>query len=337
MSNKIVRTICYFKEKASEEELNRIEEISAILKSAGYNIQTTRICSPSVETILEMDSSYNDQLFSAGTISLTDIKANFDRLLSSKNISFNLDLTKSDNNSEDTQILFDLIKQCPDKTSNFSYVFNNPKSTPFFPSASYSQDGFAIGLQPTDLSEDCHNLEEWFDKMKNAWREILQLLNNEKDFLGIDSSIAPLFRDKSSLINFVKKIGYTFEKSATSDIYVQMTNFIKSKNPKPVGLCGLMLPCLEDFELAEEYEQGNFSIERNLFLSLQSGLGIDTYPVGIDQDPSRVLEILQLVQKLSDKHNKALSVRLVSDGKAKIGEKTNFENQYLKDVIVREL
>ena len=35
----------------------------------------------------------------------------------------------------------------------------------------------------------------------------------------------------------------------------------------------------------------SFSIERNLFLSLHSGLGIDTYPIGIDEQPERVLEI----------------------------------------------
>ena len=98
-----------------------------------------------------------------------------------------------------------------------------------------------------------------------------------------------------------------------------------------------MYPCLEDFELADEYEKGNFSIERNIYLSLHSGLGIDTYPIGIDEKPERVLEILQLLQNLSNKYKKPLSARFVSDGKAKIGEKTDFKNQYLKDVTVRPL
>jgi hypothetical protein len=116
-----------------------------------------------------------------------------------------------------------------------------------------------------------------------------------------------------------------------------MTKFIKEQNPKPIGLCGLMLPCLEDFELAKEYEEGNFSIERNLFLSLHSGLGIDTYPIGIDESPERIVNILKVVQGLSSKHKKALSVRFVSDGKSRVGEKTDFQNQYLKDVILRAI
>jgi uncharacterized protein (UPF0210 family) len=129
----------------------------------------------------------------------------------------------------------------------------------------------------------------------------------------------------------------TFEQSVTTDIYTRITKFIKEQNPKPVGLCGMMLPCAEDFELTAEYEQGNFSIERNVFLSLHSGLGIDTYPIGVDEKPERVLEILKLLQALSNKYYKPLSARFVSDGKAKIGEYTDFQNPYLKDCIVRSI
>lgn len=157
------------------------------------------------------------------------------------------------------------------------------------------------------------------------------------NFLGIDSSIAPIFTGKGSLIHFIKRLGLSFNESITTDTYIQITEFIKKHNPKPVGLCGLMMPCLEDFELANEYEQGNFPIERNIFLSLHSGLGIDTYPIGTDEDRKRVVQILKLIQALSRKYKKPLSVRFVSDGKAKIGEKTNFKNQYLRDVVIRKL
>lgn len=98
-----------------------------------------------------------------------------------------------------------------------------------------------------------------------------------------------------------------------------------------------MFPCLEDFELAAEYEQSNFTIERNAFLSLHSGLGIDSYPIGVDERPERIAEVLKLIQGLSDKFRKPLSARFVSDGKANIGQLTHFENPYLKDVVVRPL
>ena len=254
-----------------------------------------------------------------------------------KDISFNLDLTEGQITERDVEVLFEIIKNKASKTFNFAYVFNNPPSSPFFPSGSYSQNGFSVGLQPTDLSETCRTLEEWLERMKSLWQEIDLLLKPVDGYLGIDSSIAPLFQGHSSFINFIKRLGFDFSGSATTDVYTRISKFIKQNNPKPIGLCGLMFPCLEDFELAEEYEKGNFNIERNIFLSLHSGLGIDTYPIGVNQNQERVVKILRLLQNLSNKYRKPLSARFVSDGKAKIGEKTDFRNQYLKDVIVSEL
>ena len=77
--------------------------------------------------------------------------------------------------------------------------------------------------------------------------------------------------------------------------------------------------------------------QRNLFLSLQSGLGVDTYPIGVDESPRRVLEILTVLQRLSQRYDKPLSARFVSDGRARIGERSDFGNQYLKDVVIRPL
>jgi len=153
--------------------------------------------------------------------------------------------------------------------------------------------------------------------------------------MGIDSSVAPLYEGKSSLIGIIRRFYNSFSDSVTSDVYLKISKFIKDHNAKAVGLCGIMFPCLEDFELAEEYDKGNFTIERNIFLSLHSGLGIDTYPIGIDESPERVFEILKVLQALSKKYNKPLSARFVSDGKARIGDMTDFQNQYMKDVVVR--
>lgn len=338
-TNKIIRTICYFTQSPSPETLQLLDKIAEPLVQKGYEIQTKRICSPAVEKVRELDSKFTDNFhcFGIGTQSPQEILNQFDNLYKTKDISFNVDLSQKQIEESDGELLFTIIKNGAAKTFNFTYVFNNQPQTPFFPSASYEKEGFSIGLQPTNLAEGCKSLDEWLEKMKNAWNEIYEINGQNPDFLGIDSSIAPLFEGKSSFINFVKKLGLDFSQSTTTNIFLTITNFLKTENPKPVGLCGLMFPCLEDFELADEYEKGNFSIERNLYLSLHSGLGIDTYPIGVDEKQGRVLEILSLVQGLSNKYKKPLSVRLVSDGKAKIGEKTDFKNQFLKDVVVRAL
>ena len=335
--NKIIRSICYFTDTLDRGILEKIENIAAKLESAGYEIQTRRICSKGFG-IKDIDSAFNDSslFLSVGSLNRESARNQFNDFLNAQNVAFHLDLSSGVDPS-DPLFLFNAIKKRPDKTFSFTYTFNNAPSSPYFPSAAYQKNGFTIGLQPTNLSEGCTSLDEWLQKMKTVWTEVVDILRQDSDFLGIDSSIAPLFTGKSSLIHFIKKLYNSLSRTVTQDIYLQITHFIKVYNPKPIGLCGIMFPCLEDFELAEEYEKGNFSIERNIFLSLHSGLGIDTYPIGLDESPKRVFEILSLLQGLSKKFEKPLSARFISDGRAKIGEQTDLKNQYLKDVVVRPL
>lgn len=335
---KVIRTICLFSDQVSNQEIEKLEEIPQLLKEKGFSIQTKRICLSDYNTKIN-DRELLDKgiLLGLGEQTSKNLKENFADFLKSENKAINLDLTNENITSEHTDFLFRIIENKPDNTFRFTYGFNLPTSSPYFPSAKFGEKGFAIGLQPTDLSEGCKSVAEWLEKIKVIWEEIDSLLKSVDGYLGIDSSIAPLFQGSSSLVNFVKRLGLDFSRSATTDIYTTISKFIKEHNPKAIGLCGLMFPCLEDFELADEYEKGNFKIERNIFLSLHSGLGIDTYPIAVNQNKERIIEILKLLQNLSNKYKKPLSARFVSDGKAKIEEKTDFKNQYLKDVIVREL
>lgn len=337
-TNKIVRTICYFSDSPSEKIVHKLGEIERTLTDNNFLVQTKRLCSAKkdirqLELTVKADSMY----LSIGSLSIDEAKSKLEDFFSSKNTAFNIDVTSAKIDRGDEDILFQIMRNKPDKTFLFAYVFNNASSAPFFPSAAYVRNGFSIGLQPTDLSLDCKSIEEWLHKMRVVWEEMNQLFKNNADFLGIDSSIAPLNNETGSFVGFIKRLGGDFTHTVTTSMYLEITRYIKENNPKPVGLCGMMFPCLEDIELANEYEKGNFSIERNIYVSLHSGLGIDTYPIGVDENPMKVAGILALVQGLSDKYKKPLSVRFVSDGKAKIGEKTDFQNQYLKDVIVRPL
>lgn len=336
MSNKIIRSICYFTKNPNDSIVEKLERIKLLFIENGFEVQTLRICVNGLK-LKNIAEKIDDKeiLLSAGSLSHQEALGQLDDFFKIPNLSFNLDLTDVLIDEKYVDLLLKIIRNKPEQTFNFAYVFNNSHSSPYFPSANYNQDGFSVGLQPTDLSINCTSLDEWFTKMPKTWEEICLVLKDEKDFLGIDSSIAPLFEGCGSLINFIKRLGMAFGESTLTDTYLKITKFIKEKNPKSVGLCGLMLPCLEDFELADEYEQGNFSLERNLFLSLHSGLGIDVYPIGVDESPTKVLSVLKTVQGLSSKYKKPLSVRFVSDGKAKIGEKTDYKNQYLKDVVVR--
>jgi hypothetical protein len=335
-TNKIVRTVCLFSQNPDKAATDKLNQLAERLIKNGFVVQTKRLCSKNLG-INEIESKITDTSIILGLGSLALKQINCEDFFSSRRVFFNLDLTSQAIDLKPVEFLFKIVNQKPEKTFNFTYVFNHTVSSPFFPSAVYDKDGFSVGLQPTDLSENCQSLGDWFNKLTEVYQELMEIFKTEHDFLGVDSSIAPLYKGKSSLVNLVKRLNPSFSESVTTDFYLKITNFIKQNNPKPIGLCGLMLPCLEDFELAEEYEKGEFSLERNIFLSLHSGLGIDTYPLGIDENPKRVMAILQLLQGLARKHNKSLSCRFVSDGKAKIGVKTDFKNQYLKDVIVRKI
>ena len=337
MREKIIRGICYFSDTPDRGVLKGISRIAARLEDHGYALQTKRICFQG-QTIREVDSLFrNERLFlSVGSLDRQSAGEQIHDFCRAENVAFHLDLSEGVV-PKDTDLLFKIIEMKPEKTFSFAYTFRNARSSPFFPSAAYEKNGFSIGLQATDLAEGCSCLGEWLDSMKSVWEEICNLFQEQSDFLGIDSSVAPLFTGKGSLVNFIRRIGYSFPESTTRDVYLQISKYIRSNNPRPVGLCGLMFPCLEDFELAEEYDQGNFYVERNVYLSLHSGVGIDTYPIGIDESPARVFEILVLLKELSEKYGKPLSARFVSDGKARLGERTDFRNPYLKDVVVRPL
>lgn len=335
--SRIVRTICWFTRDPDPAVQHRLRTVAATLLDAGFEVQTLRICCP-VSDIAELPDIFPspDILLTPGSIPFSSLESALPALCASPRLFLNCDLSDEIIGPAHGEALFTLARRNPEATFRFTFTFQNAPSSPYFPSASYLRDGFAVGLQPTNLAEGCRSQEEWLKRMQAVWEELAQLLDGP-EFLGIDSSVAPLFEGPGSLVRLVRELGPGFDRAVTTDFFLRITSFLTRANPRPVGLCGLMFPCLEDFELALEYDQGRFSIERNLFLAMHSGLGIDTYPFGVDEEPARVAEVLSLVQGLARKHSKPLSVRLVTDGRARIGERTDFQNPYLKDVTVRAL
>ncbi len=337
---KIIRSICLFSPSPNKNEaVIKHQEIADLLQANKFQIQTQRLCfrNTSIEAIEAEFDQQLPYLYALGSLNLIQMKAILPSFLESKlPISCNLQLQKKVD-MDAVDILKKIIHTSADKTFHFCFSFGAANNSPFFPSTHYDKTGFSIGLQATNLAAICPDSQTWMKSMLEVWNELAGTFAEFPDFLGIDSSIAPLFDGAGSFIHFAQQQVGPLGKLCTSDFFTQISNFIKKENPKPIGLCGLMFPCLEDFELAKCYEKGAFNIERTIFLSLHSGVGIDTYPIGIDESPERILQILSLVQALSQKYQKALSVRFVSDGYHKIGEKSNFENPYLKDVILRQL
>lgn len=336
MPERIIRSLCYFSDAPDTAVAERLHDLGGRLEEAGFTVQTRRLCG-GAGNITALGELCDDHLPGClGTLDRDAASSVLDGFLGSEHLFMNLD-PGGGVVEDDVDFLFRLIRTRPAKAFQFAFTFNNAPSSPYFPSAQRGRDGFSLGLQPVNLAAGCTSLEPWLGRMRDVWEDLCSLLDTENDFLGIDSSVAPLDGGDGSLVRFIKQLHGSFNASATTDTWLRLSSFIKEHNPRPVGLCGVMLPCLEDNDLAEEYEKGEFPVERNIYLSLHSGLGVDTYPVGMDESQERILEILRTLHGLSNKYNKPLSARLVSDGRAKIGERTNFNNPVLKDVVVRPL
>lgn len=351
---KIIRTITYFIKKqnflADKDMANKIidhlNELTNRFEQSGYIVQTRRVCIEGLKmhTINRSFSRDPNLFLSVGRTSLLELSKQLNEFASNPNLFCNIDLTNMSVSYRHIELLFALIEKYPLKTFNFCFTFNNAEFGAYFPMSvpgiiPDKRSYFVIGLQPTSLSGNCLTIDEWLAEMSITWSEIEKILKEEKDFLGIDSSIAPLGSKEGSFIDIIRtRQKQSFSHSVSTPIYNKISWWIKQKNPKKIGLCGLMFPCLEDWGLRDEYEKENFSIERNLFLSLHSGTGIDTYPIGINESKNRIIEILELTQFLSTKFNKPLSVRFVSDGISKIGERTRFqEHNFLTNSIIQKL
>jgi hypothetical protein len=336
MADRIIRSLCYFSDAPGAAVAERLHELGARLQEAGFTLQTQRLCggAGNLSALRELCGDHLPGCL--GTLDRDAARAILGDFMEAGSLSLNLD-PGSGVRDDDIEILLRLMQERPSKTFQFAYTFHNAPSSPYFPSAHREHNGFCIGLQPTNLAAGCHSLDQWLGRMRRAWADLCTLLDTENDFLGIDSSVAPLFDGDGSLVAFIKKLHGSLKASVTTDTWLRISSFIYKHNPRPVGLCGIMLPCLEDYQLAAEYEAGEFPVERNIYLSLHSGLGVDTYPVGVDEKPERILEVLRTLHGLSEKYHKPLSARFVSDGRARIGERTTFNNPVLKDVIIRPL
>jgi len=335
---KIVRSLCMFTQRPSERAIERLRALAARLRAADYVVQTQRLCSPDIDAVFDLDKRAEGSIFfSVGRQELEQAATMLERFCAARNVAFNVEASVGQIDDRHLGLLMTIIQKCAAKTFSFTFTFNNAVSSPYFPSATYDKEGFAIGLQPTDLSIGCTTVAEWLHRMQEAWIEIDSLMAADEDYLGVDTSIASLGDGAGSFVDLVGRIGSRFEHAITSGVFLKIADFIKAPNTRHIGLCGLMFPCLEDFELATEYERGAFSVERCTFLSLQSGLGLDAYPIAIDEVPTRIIEVLTLLQGLSNKHRKPLSARFISDGIARMGQRTNLRSPFLQDVEVRAL
>ena len=340
MSNKIIRSLCYYTDNPGPHTVARLQALQSLFESRGFALQTLRIaCPDGLFEVAELEAklqAYPELLLSIGHLEPEAVQTALPSFRRSPKVFFHRRIDQGFAPG-DWPMLQSLWRKAPLKSFHLAFNACCPASSPFFPSARYEREGFSVGLQSTNLAAEVPNFKAWLQRQQEVWLELADLLAAQPDALGIDSSIAPLGRGAGSLVHWLEQWLGSWEKAVQSSIFMDMTAFIRAQNPWPVGLCGLMLPCLEDFQLAEQYEKGAFSLERNLFLSLHCGLGIDTYPAPLDTPLERLQDLGEQVRRLALKYQKCLSIRLIADGKSQAGQVSDFQNHYLQDAVLQTL
>jgi hypothetical protein len=334
---KIVRSICEFQEALPQAPWESLEERRRKCEDLGYSVQTLRLVYPgSVGHLSDIERGAS-HLLALGVRSLREVDLIFDDFIDQPHVSLAIDGTSLEDMLPVATMVAELAGRAPEKMFEFSMVVNPAASSPYFPGAMYERSGYSIGLQSPSLREEGMSMGAWLSEMNSAWLELEDTFGQERDFIGIDSSVAPLGGGLGSFAEAAIAYKGSFSRAQTSDFFHSVSSWIRERNPRPAGYCGLMFPCLEDEGLSSLYEQGRFGVDTALFLSLHSGVGLDTYPIAMDEPPEILVDTLRLVRALSLKHRKSLSVRFVSDGIARVGHVTQFNNPYLQDVRVRSL
>ena len=66
---KVVRSVCLFTEKLSEQSVGRLQALSDRLTACGFTVQTTRLCSLDFEGVFELDRDGDGSiLYSVGRV-----------------------------------------------------------------------------------------------------------------------------------------------------------------------------------------------------------------------------------------------------------------------------
>ncbi len=246
-----------------------------------------------------------------------------------------------------------LAEHSPRSQANFNFaaVSMVPPGTPFFPAGynSGNDHQFAIGLQSANVIAEALTGAKNPEAAENAIREKLgafavQIEGIGKDvaqqtgwkYEGIDLSPAPLKRVSIGAA-IEAYTGSWLGSSGTLSAAALITRAIQSIPVTRAGYSGLMLPVLEDSTIARRWSEGSISIDGLLAYSSVCGTGLDTIPLPGRVSPEQLIKILGDVASLSVKWKKPLSARLLPIAGKDAGDRTDFDNPRLVNVLLRPL
>ena len=233
----------------------------------------------------------------------------------------------------------------------FAAIANVAAYTPFYP-ASYHQglgNQFAIALESANVVAAAMAVQRDADvtrqvivsnlgRQAEALEDIADKIDRETGwtYMGIDLSPAPMKYASigSAVAGFT---GGKFGTSGTLTAVATITAALRDISVKKVGYSGVMMPVLEDTQLAQLWGDGRLSMDQLLAYSAVCGTGLDTVPLPGDVTVQQLERIIGDVATLSVKLSKPLSARLLPVAGAKAGDQTSFDDPNLVNTVLQPL
>lgn len=235
---------------------------------------------------------------------------------------------------------------------NFAVTAMLGPFTPFYPGAYHTGGGhkFAVGIEGANVVEEVfrashgdpkaasEGLKKALGAHATALEQIARPIERESGwtYVGLDATPAPL-RDVSIGAAIEAFTGVPFGSSGTMSAAAIITDAVRSVPVERVGYSGLMVPVLEDTVLARRWDEGKYGIDALLAYSAVCGTGLDTVPLPGDVTEEQLARIMGDVAALALKWRKPLSARLLPVHGKKAGERTQFDDPFLENVVIQPL
>lgn len=224
-------------------------------------------------------------------------------------------------------------------------------SAPFYPASKVLANSmqFAIGSQCANLAVEeavraggdvrlfAASLQE---RMNAEFAKIVEAIPSSlrDSFIGCDTSLAPFPADEVSVANAIEiALGKPFGSSGTLSMCRLLTRVMQNVDVPKTGLCGLMLPVVEDNVLARRGVEGRYSWKELLLFSAVCATGLDTVPISGRTSVEDLADCYHDLATLAVKLAKPLSARFFVEPDRLPGETVKYDWEFAAESPVLEI
>ncbi len=239
------------------------------------------------------------------------------------------------------EVIVDAAPLDPNGFANlrFAGLANVRAGSPFFPAAYHEGDApaFAIATEAADLAVDAFTGASTIDEARNVLvsaidthaRRLSRIAAEglaDTRFAGIDFSLAPFPSEAVSLGTAMQRLGIpAVGPHGSLAAAAIITESIERVRFPRAGFSGLMMPVLEDSNLAQHAAQGSLTVKDLLLYSAVCGTGLDTVPLPGDTTAEQLVPLLLDLCALALRLDKPLTARLMPVPGKRVGDETHFD------------